>query len=139
MFKDWKAHAGAIGMAMAMFAPGTAMGQEVSGDPAAGERVFARCMACHKVGPGAANAIGPMLNGIVDRPAGSLPDFNYSDAMKTSDLVWDVETLMVFLESPQQFLPGTRMAFPGLPDEEDRANVIAYLAQFDAEGNPVEP
>ncbi|MCD7058404.1 c-type cytochrome [Pelagibacterium xiamenense] len=136
MHIDWKARVGAIGLGVMMLAPGAAAGQEVSGDPAAGEQVFTRCMACHRVGPGAVNTVGPALNGVVNQPAGSVEGFNYSDAMKNSGVTWDVEALMAFLEAPQQFLPGTRMAFPGLPEEADRANVIAYLAQFDEEGNP---
>ncbi|MEQ8166135.1 MAG: cytochrome c family protein, partial [Alphaproteobacteria bacterium] len=138
MCLDWKKAIGIVGMAV-MLMPGAAVTQEITGDPAAGERVFTRCMACHRAGPGAQSVpTGPTLNGVVDRPAGSLSDFTYSDAMANSGLVWDIETLMAFLEAPQQLVPGTRMAFPGLPNEQDRANVIAYLAQFGPNGNPVE-
>lgn len=138
MCLDWKKAIGIVGIAV-MLVPGAAATQETTGDAAEGERVFARCMACHRVGPDAQSVpTGPTLNGVVDRPAGSLSDFTYSDAMANSGLVWDFETLMAFLEAPQRLVPGTRMAFPGLPDEEDRANVIAYLAQLGPDGNPVE-
>lgn len=135
---DWNKAIGVVGFAL-MLVPGVAATQEITGDAADGERVFARCMACHRAGPGAQSVpTGPTLNGVVNRPAGSLSDFTYSDAMANSGLVWDVETLMAFLEAPQRLVPGTRMAFPGLPDEASRANVIAYLAQFGPDGNPVE-
>jgi cytochrome c len=138
MCLDWKKAISIVGIAV-MLVPGAAATQETTGDAAEGERIFARCMACHRVGPDAQSVpTGPTLNGVVDRPAGSLSDFTYSDAMANSGLVWDFETLMAFLEAPQRLVPGTRMAFPGLPDEEDRANVIAYLAQLGPDGNPVE-
>jgi cytochrome c len=127
------------GLAIAMLAPVCASAQDTTGDPAAGETVFRKCMACHRVGPDARNAAGPELNGIVGRQAGSLADFNYSPAMKDSGITWDAESLSSFLEAPRQFVQGTRMAFAGLPDAQERANVIAYLSQFDAEGNTTAP
>ena len=104
------------------------------GDPAAGKQVFKKCHACHNVGEGAHNAVGPVLNGIVGRKAGTYADYNYSDANKNSGLTWDVATLQKYLKNPQSVVPGTKMAFPGLPEEKDEDNVIAYLATFGPDG-----
>lgn len=106
------------------------------GDAAAGEKVFNKCKSCHMVGEGAKNRAGPVLNGIVGAPAGAVEGFKYSKAMMAAaeeGLVWDEESLDAFLTKPRDFLKGTRMSFPGLRKEEDRANVIAYLATFPAE------
>lgn len=103
-------------------------------DVAAGERVFRKCRACHEVGEDARNMVGPVLNGVVGRPAGSFPDYHYSDANKNSGLVWDQATLTAYLRNPQAKVPGTKMAFPGLTSDNDIASVIAYLKQFDANG-----
>ena len=98
-----------------------------SADPAAGEKVFAKCKACHKVD--GANATGPHLNGVVGRAHASVPDFGYSDALKaTAAESWTPELLNQFLTNPKAYAPGTKMSFAGLPKVEDRANVIAYLA-----------
>ena len=104
------------------------------GDPAAGKQVFKKCHACHNVGEGAHNAVGPVLNGIVGRKAGTYADYNYSDANKNSGLTWDVATLQKYLKNPQAVVPGTKMAFPGLPEEKDIDNVIAYLATYGPDG-----
>lgn len=101
---------------------------EITGDPAAGERTFVRCQACHSVEPGR-NLVGPSLNNVIGREAGTLEDFNYSPAMQQADVVWTPETLHEYLEAPARYIPGNRMIFPGLKDEEERANVIAFLAQ----------
>lgn len=98
------------------------------GDAAAGEKVFRKCKACHSVEAGK-NKVGPSLHGVFGRTAGMEEGFKYSDAMKESGIVWDEETLDVYLTKPKDMVPGTRMAFPGLKKEEDRANVIAYLKE----------
>jgi cytochrome c len=96
-------------------------------DPAAGEKVFGKCKACHKVD--GANATGPHLNGVVDRAKGSVAGFGYSEAiLALTDQAWTPENLNGFLENPKGYMPGTKMAFAGLPKAEDRANVIAWLA-----------
>ncbi|MBP7001653.1 MAG: cytochrome c family protein [Amaricoccus sp.] len=93
-----------------------------------GEAVFKKCAACHKVD--GTNAVGPHLETVVNRPVGSVADFKYSSAMAGHGGTWDEATLFHFLQSPKGFVPGTAMAFAGLPKEEDRANVIAYLASL---------
>lgn len=113
------------------------MALEISGDAAAGEKVFRKCQACHAVGEGAEHKVGPALNGLLGRAAGASEEFNYSKAlMEKADaeqLVWNPETLDEFLTNPKDFIKGTNMAFVGLRKEDERANVIAYLAQFKSE------
>jgi len=104
-------------------------------DAAAGERVFAQCKACHQMGEGAKNSIGPVLNGIVGRPAGTVANYNYSDANKNSGLFWDEATLTVYLANPRAKVPGTKMTFAGLKKESDIENVIAYLKTVNADGS----
>ena len=104
-------------------------GSHSAGDAAKGEKVFKKCAACHVVEEGK-NKTGPSLYGIVGRAAGSLEGYKYSKAMAGSGLVWDAETLDAFLTNPKKYLKGTKMAFPGLKKEKDRADVIAYLATF---------
>jgi cytochrome c len=97
------------------------------GDPVVGKTKFAICSICHTVDP-AKKGIGPTLFGVVGRKSASVEGYAYSDAMKAADKTWDAATLDVYLTSPKTLVPGTKMAFPGLPKAEDRANVIAYLA-----------
>ncbi len=99
----------------------------------AGEDVFKKCRACHDVGADAKNKVGPQLNGIVGRKVGSAPDYAYSDANKAfgeKGAVWSEAELLKYLENPQVYMPKNKMAFAGLKDEQDRADVIAYLATF---------
>lgn len=103
-------------------------------DVAAGGAVFKKCAVCHNIGPGATNKIGPELNGVVGRPAGTIASFNYSSSMKGSGLTWDEATLTTYLHAPRKLVPGTKMTFPGLGSDADIANVVAYLAQFDSNG-----
>jgi cytochrome c len=109
-------------------------GAHADGDPEAGKQVFKKCHACHNVGEGVHNAVGPVLNGIVGRKAGTYEGYNYSDANKNSGITWDAATLDVYLKDPKAKVPGTKMAFPGLPNDKDRADVIAYLATFGPDG-----
>jgi cytochrome c len=101
---------------------------QTSGDPAAGEKVFNQCKACHTIEAGK-NRVGPSLHGVVGRPAGSVEGFQYSPAMKSSGLTWTPEALDKYLTDPKAAVPGNKMAFAGLKKPEDRANVIAYLSQ----------
>lgn len=96
------------------------------GDAAKGEKIFAQCRACHSVQEGQ-NRVGPSLYGVVGRTAGTVPGFNYSKANKESGVTWTEDVLFRYLEAPQQFMPGTRMAFAGLKQAQDRADIIEYL------------
>ena len=104
-------------------------------DAAAGEKVFLKCKVCHQIGDTAKNSVGPVLTGVVGRPAGTYPGYSYSDANKNSGLTWDEATLTVYLKNPRAKVPGTKMTFPGLPSDDDIANVIAYLKTFPAKAN----
>lgn len=99
---------------------------DFTGDATAGAAVFAQCRACHVRDPGV-NRTGPSLHNIVGSEAGSVPDFNYSDANASSSITWTPEKLFQYLENPRRIIPGTRMAFRGLSDPQDRADLIAYL------------
>jgi cytochrome c len=98
------------------------------GDPAHGKTIFAKCQACHSVEAGV-NKVGPSLHGIIGRASAVEANYNYSDAMKNANVHWTPETLDKYLTNPHKMVPGTKMAFPGLPKDEDRADVIAYLEQ----------
>lgn len=96
-------------------------------DPALGADVFKKCAACHKVGKGEPNTLGPNLWGTIGSPHAHVAGFAYSDALKTKPGNWDWETLSAWLKSPKAYAPGTKMTFAGLSKPQDRANVIAYL------------
>jgi len=93
-----------------------------------GARVFARCKACHTATPNGPNMTGPNLYGVIGRVAGTHPGFNYSKPVKAAGFAWDDDHIDHWLTSPRTFLPGNKMTFPGLPDAEDRRDVIAYLS-----------
>jgi cytochrome c len=116
------------GVALAM-----AAGAAAAQDAAAGAKVFLKCKACHQIGDNAHNMVGPALTGIVGRPAGTYPDYNYSDANKNSGITWDEATLKVYLKDPKAKVPNTKMTFPGLSSDADIDNVIAYLKTFPAQ------
>ncbi len=98
----------------------------LTGDAAAGKRIFAQCRTCHVTDPGV-NRTGPSLAGIVGRAAGQVEGYNYSPANANSGLTWTEEQLYVYLEDPRGTIPNTKMIFAGLPKAQDRADVIAYL------------
>lgn len=106
-----------------------------AGDPEAGAKVFNKCKACHQIGPGAKNVVGPELNGLNGRHTGAVEGYNYSDANKNSGLVWDEATFLEYIAAPQKKIPGTKMTFAGIPDETDRANLWAFISQFKADGS----
>jgi cytochrome c len=99
---------------------------QAEGDAAAGEKVYKKCKSCHAIEAGK-NKVGPSLAGISGRDAATVDGFKYSDALAGSGLVWTDENLDQYLAKPKAFVPGTKMTFPGLKKEADRANVIAYL------------
>jgi cytochrome c len=107
----------------------------LAADPAEGEKIFNhKCKVCHQIGEGAKNFVGPELNGLIGRKTGSVPDYNYSEANKESGIVWNEDNLKQYLADPKKMIPGTKMIFAGLPKESERDDLVAYLAQFDAEG-----
>ena len=103
------------------------------GDAAKGEKVFRKCKACHAVGEGAKNKVGPQLNDLIGRTAGTVEGFKYSKAMVAAGeggIVWNDETLHAYLEKPRDYIKGNRMSFAGLRKESDRDDVVAYLKTF---------
>jgi cytochrome c len=97
------------------------------GDPVKGKTVFARCMACHKIDASNTSGLGPNLNRVVGRRAGTLPGFRYSPAMAGANRVWTEANLDAYLAAPSRAVPGNRMVFAGLPNAADRQNLIAYI------------
>lgn len=91
-----------------------------------GKSKYNQCIACHALADGR-NGLGPHLYGVADRNAGNLPNFNYSDALKTSNIVWDNESLDQWIENPMKFIPGTKMNYAGLRNADDRRDLIAYI------------
>ena len=119
-----KQAAAAIGMLMTGLTAGNGLAQD--GDPAAGEKVFRQCQACHVI-DAEQNRVGPNLVGIIGRPAGAVEGFKYSDAMANSGIVWDETTIAEYLANPRSYVEGNRMAFAGLRNEQQIADVIAYI------------
>ncbi|MEX3008130.1 c-type cytochrome [Hoeflea sp. TYP-13] len=136
MSKSLKLLSAAAGLAILATSPAPAE------DIKAGEKVFRKCKSCHAVGDNAKNKVGPQLNDLFGRTAGSIDGFKYSKAMKSAGvegLVWDDESVGKYLEKPKAFLKGTKMAFAGLKKDKDVVNIIAYLKTFSVEGEePVE-
>jgi cytochrome c len=100
-----------------------------------GASVFKRCGICHKIGPGATNLVGPELNGLDGRKAGSVPGFSYSEANKNSGIVWGEATFKEYIQDPRAKIPNTKMIFAGIKNEQEINDLWAYVKQFDAEGN----
>lgn len=98
--------------------------RSAGGDPTRGRLVYAQCQICHQIDR---NGIGPKHRGLFGRRAGSLPDYDYSMALKNSGIVWNGQTLDQWLQGPAKMVPGTKMVFAGLADAQERADVIAYL------------
>jgi cytochrome c len=99
------------------------------GDPAVGKRQFAPCTSCHSIEADAPDKIGPSLHSIVGRKAGSLPGFSYSEAMQKSGIVWDEHLLDAYIKQPSAVVPGNKMAFFGVKNDQARADIIAYLKE----------
>ena len=99
-----------------------------------GEEVFEQCRTCHQVGEKAKNAMGPVLNGLFGRSAGTVKGYDYSPANKNSGITWEEATFREYIKDPKAKIPGTKMIYPGLKDEKRIDDLIAYLKQFDASG-----
>lgn len=121
-------------LTLAALTLGLAVPALAEGDPAAGEKVFNKCKACHMVGDNAKSRVGPQLNGIVGGSVGTVEGFRYSDVfqeMASNGAVWTEEELGAYLANPRDYARGTKMAFAGLRKDEEIADVIAYLKTFD--------
>jgi cytochrome c len=103
-------------------------------DAAAGEKSFGKCRACHQVGETAKNTVGPMLNGLFGRKSGSVEGYNYSDANKNSGITWDDAVFADYIQNPKAKIPGTKMAFAGIKNEQEIKDLTAFLQQYGADG-----
>jgi cytochrome c len=120
---------------IAAIALAASTGTTLAQDAAAGEQVFRRlCSPCHDIGPEAKVKLGPPLNGIDSRKAGTFEGFNYSPANKSSGIVWSAESFDKYIRAPMQEMPGTRMAFVGVKNDKDVTDLWAYLKQFGSDG-----
>ena len=120
---------------MGIVALAVSTGPSLAQDAAAGEQVFKRlCLPCHDVGPEAKIKLGPPLNGIDGRKAGTFEGYNYSEANKSSGIVWSEQSFPTYIRAPMQAMPGTRMAFVGIKNDKDIADLWAYLKEFGPDG-----
>ncbi len=110
------------------------MGSASAQDAAAGEKVFGVCKACHQIGETAKNGVGPVLNGLIGRKAGTVEGYSYSAANKGSGITWDEATFREYIKDPKAKVPGTKMIYAGLKDEQKTNDLVAFLKQFDADG-----
>jgi len=111
------------------------MGTGLAQDVAKGESSFKKCLPCHRIGPGAKNLVGPVLNGLDGRKSGSVADYNYSDANKNSGIVWNEANFKEYIKDPRAKIPGTKMTFAGIKNEQEVNDLWAYIKQFDADGS----
>jgi cytochrome c len=119
--------------AAVLIAPSTGAG--LAQNVEKGANVFKQCQVCHSIGPGAKNKVGPELNGLDGRAAGTVPNFDYSDANRNSGVVWNEENFKAYVKYPRAFVPNTKMIFGGLKDQQQVNDLWAYVKQFDASGN----
>jgi cytochrome c len=103
-------------------------------DVAAGETSFKKCLACHSIGEGAKNKVGPVLNGLDGRHSGSAEGYSYSDANKNSGITWSKDQFLEYIKDPKAKIPGTKMAFAGIKNETEANNLWAYISSFDKDG-----
>jgi cytochrome c len=99
-----------------------------------GKSIFNKCRACHQIGENAKNMVGPVLNGLFGRKAGSIEGFNYSEANKNSGITWDEATFREYIKNPKAKIPNTKMVFAGISDDADIDDLVAYLKQYGPDG-----
>lgn len=104
-------------------------------DVGAGEQSFRKCAPCHAIGDGATNKVGPELNGLDGRKSGTVEGYSYSEANKKADITWGEASFKEYIKAPMQKVPGTKMAFAGIKNDTEIANLWAYLKQFKADGS----
>ncbi|HLX15695.1 MAG TPA: cytochrome c-550 CycA [Bradyrhizobium sp.] len=120
--------------ALVIIASSAAIPAALAQDAAAGKTSFNKCLACHAIGEGAKNKVGPELNGLDGRKAGTAPDYNYSDANKNSGITWNAASFKEYIKDPKAKIPGTKMAFAGIKNEKEVDDLWAYISQYDKDG-----
>ncbi len=103
-------------------------------DAAAGKASFNKCLACHAVGEGAKNKVGPVLNGLDGRKSGTVEGYSYTEANKSSGITWNKDQFLEYIRDPKAKIPGTKMIFAGIKKENEAADLWAFLAQYDKDG-----
>ena len=103
-------------------------------DVAAGKSSFAKCLACHAIGEGAKNKVGPELNGLDGRKSGTAEGYSYTDANKNSGITWNEAQFKEYIKDPKAKIPGTKMAFAGIKKETEVNDLWAYVSQYDKDG-----
>jgi cytochrome c len=120
--------------ALVVIASSAAVSAAHAQDAAAGKTSFNKCLACHAIGEGAKNKVGPELNGLDGRKSGSAPDYSYSDANKNSGITWNEAQFKEYIKDPRAKIPGTKMVFAGIKNEKEVNDLWAFLAQYDKDG-----
>jgi cytochrome c len=120
--------------ALVVIASSAAASAVLAQDAAAGKTSFNKCMACHAIGAGAKNKVGPELNGLDGRKSGTAPDYSYSDANKNSGITWNEAQFKDYIKDPKAKIPGTKMAFAGVKNEKEVNDLWAFVAQYDKDG-----
>ena len=108
-------------------------------DVAKGEIAFHKCLPCHAIGDDAQNKVGPELNGVNGRHSGSVTDYDYSDANKNSGIVWDEAKFKDYIKDPKGVIPGTKMTFAGIKNDQEVNDLWAYVSQYNADGSIKKP
>ena len=103
-------------------------------DAAAGKTSFNKCLACHAIGDGAKNKVGPILNGLDGRKSGTVEGYSYSDANKNSGITWGKDVFLEYIKEPKAKIPGTKMVFAGIKNEKEANDLWAYVSSFDKDG-----
>jgi len=120
--------------AVVVIASSAATSAALAQDVAAGKTSFNKCMACHAIGAGARNKVGPELNGLDGRKSGTAPDYSYSDANKNSGITWNEAQFKDYIKDPKAKIPGTKMAFAGIKNEKEINDLWAFIAHYDKDG-----
>jgi cytochrome c len=119
-----------------VIAASTAASSALAQDADAGKTSFNKCLACHAVGDGAKNKVGPVLNGLDGRKSGTVEGYSYSDANKNSGITWGKDVFLEYIKEPKAKIPGTKMVFAGIKNEKEANDLWAYVSSFDKDGKP---
>ena len=120
--------------ALVVISSSAAASAALAQDVAAGKSSFNKCLACHTIGEGAKNKVGPQLNGLDGRKSGTAADYSYSDANKNSGITWGKDQFLDYIKDPKAKIPNTKMVFAGIKNEKEANDVWAYISQFDKDG-----